>query len=87
MFKASTLFFVLFLPVVVEINLMLERNSRDILTLRTLVYEVIAKCRTPKINLVCHCLWHYDNHLGIVSMLENSISDQSPCALQQKMTK
>lgn len=56
MFKASTLFFVLFLPVVVEINLMLERNSRDILTLRTLVYEVIAKCRTPKINLVYHGL-------------------------------
>ena len=36
----------------VEINVMLERNSRDILTLMALVFGVITKCKTTKMKLV-----------------------------------
>lgn len=55
-FKTSTFLFrfVLFPSVVTEINLMLERNSRDILTLMALVCGIIAKYKTTKMKSVYH---------------------------------
>lgn len=47
-------FLALFLIVVAETNLMLERNSRDILTLMTLICRVTAKCETTKMKMVYH---------------------------------
>ena len=54
-FKTSIFFcFVVFPSVVIEINLMLGRNSRDILTLMALVCGIIAKYKTTKTKSVYH---------------------------------
>lgn len=52
MFKASTLFFVLFPSVVVEKDNVRKKPRGTFLTLMALVRGVKAKCKTSKMKLV-----------------------------------